>query len=157
MHITTTEIFADHYQFYIFDESFNHFDEPRLDWNSAERLEFGYLATERAIYVSTVAHLNRHRLKVFLDETPLAQYERTFYTRLRVDGSAIKISAPANAEEDDLEIQVAPGAYNVWVCSRNIGIDELSTDPDSDDQLSEEEFLHREDLEVYDLFIQPVV
>lgn len=155
MHITTTKIFADHYQFYIFDAEFDHYSEPRLDWSQPDRLEYGYLATERAIYVSTVADLNSHRLRVFQNESPTQQYERIFSVELEIEGNAIQVSAPANSPEDDLIIPVSPGHYLISVCSNHVGIDELTVLPDNEEPLSDEEFLSREDIECYDVFIEP--
>ena len=154
MHITTAKIFADHYQFYIFDAEFDHYNEPRLDWHQPDRLKYGYLATERAIYVSTVADLNTHRLRVFLNESPTQQYEREFSANLQIQGNAIKISAPTNSPEDDLIIPVSPGHYLITVCSNHVGSDELTVFPNNIEPLSDAEFLSREDMESYDIFIE---
>ena len=152
MQVAMDRVFADHYQFYIFDSLHDHASDAQLNSSGGGKLPFGYLASERAIYVSTVAHLNTHRVRVFIDELPSQEYERTFVTRLLVDGSGVTLSAPACPPEEELTIPIAPGAYRVHVCSRNIGIDELDVLPEGAEELSDEEFLIREDIEYYDIF-----
>jgi hypothetical protein len=43
----------------------------------------------------------------------------------------------------------------VSVCSSGIGVDELTLYPDRDEQMSDDELFSHDDLEYYDLFIQP--
>ncbi len=61
-------IFADHYQFYIYDSDYDHYSDERLNWVSATAKDFGYISTEKAIYVKTVSDLNDHRIRVFINQ-----------------------------------------------------------------------------------------
>ena len=60
-----TRIFAGHYQFYIHDSESNHYEDSRLDWGNSEKLNFGYMASEEAIFVLTNADLNDHCVHLF--------------------------------------------------------------------------------------------
>src|SRR5450756_2327202 len=155
MLLVTTSIFADHHQFYVFDSNFDHFKDPDLVWTASRSLAYGYLASKRAIYVSTVASLNLHRLRIFLNEAPVLKYERVFSSDLLITSRVLKISAPANAPEDDVQIHLPCGAYRVSVCSSAIGVDERVLYPDRDEPMSDEELFTHDDLEYYDLFVQP--
>lgn len=153
MLVAVERLFADHQQFHIFDAAFDHYGDPRLDWITGPRREFGYLAVERAIYVSTVAAFNTHRLRVYLDDEPPQGYERVFSATLSVRGEAIVFSAPSNTPDDDLVVPLAAGDYLVRICSRNLGTDELSVCGDRDEPLDDDEFLARDDIESYDVFV----
>jgi hypothetical protein len=155
MLLMTARIFADHHQFYVFDSNFDHFKDPDLDWAASPRLAYGYLASKRAIYVSTVASLNSHRLRIFVNEKPISKYERVFTSDLLIASGVLKVSAPANAPEEDVQIQLPCGVCRVSVCSSGIGVDELTLYPDRDEQMSDDELFSHDDLEYYDLFIQP--
>jgi len=149
----TKRIFASHYQFYIYDSDFDDFLNPRLDWMEAEREKFGYLSTEKAIYVSTVADLNDHRLRVFLEQIPSDNYERIYEQSLLLESGALVISAPANNDADDLMINLQNGLYKIFVCSNSIGKDMFSYDHDYNEEMSDEEYFEHEEFENYDIFI----
>lgn len=151
---TSSRIFADHHQFYVYDSDYDHYNDPNLDWNTAERLDFGYLATNKAIYISTVASSNSHRLRVFIGEQPSFNYERVFQFTLLLNSGALAISAPANEPEDDLMVKLEPGAYRLSICSSAIGADELSLFPNRKEPMTDDEFLTHDDFEYYDLFVQ---
>lgn len=149
-------IFADHYQFYLYDEGFEHYEEPNLNWQSGQKLEFGYMAVPRAIYVSTVAHLNSHRVRVYVGDRPHEAYERVVTSNLSIESGVLLIAAPTDLPEDILKVQVKPGDYECFVCSSAVGVDELDKEPDRDEPLSDEEFLKRDDFEHYDVYLLPV-
>jgi hypothetical protein len=149
----TKRIFASHYQFYIFDSNFDDFLNPRLDWMEAEREKFGYLSTKNAIYVSTVADLNDHRLRVFLEQTPSNNYERIYERNLLLESGVLVISAPANDEADDLKINLQKGVYKIFVCSNSIGKDMFSYEHDYEEEMSDEEYFEHDEFENYDIFI----
>ena len=44
MLVLQTRIFADHYQFYIHDLEYDHYDDSRLNWTDGEKLDYGYMA-----------------------------------------------------------------------------------------------------------------
>ena len=79
-----SRIFASHYQFYIHDADYEHYDDPRLSWENGEKLEYGYMATEGAVYVSTKSDLNDHCVKVYVDETPNKNMYETFYYNIKI-------------------------------------------------------------------------
>jgi len=149
----SSRIFADHYQFYIYDSEYKHFSDDRLNWITAEREQFGYISTEMAIYVSTVADLNSHRLRVYLGEEPNAEYERVYSRDLAIPSGRVVISAPANEESDDLRLSVEKGNYTVFVCSNSIGKDMLSYDVEYDDDMTDEEYVKHDEFEYYDIFL----
>lgn len=149
----TKRIFASHYQFYIFDSNFDDFLNPRLDWMKAERERFGYLSTENAIYVSTVADLNDHRLRVFLEQTPSKIYERIYERNLLLESGVLVISAPTNNEVDDLKINLQKGVCKIFVCSNSIGKDMFSYDRNYNEEMSDEEYFEHDEFENYDIFI----
>lgn len=154
MLVTTERLFADHYQFYLYDDGYAHFEDPLLNWETGSRAAHGYLVSQRAIYVSTVSHLNSHRLRIFVGESPTNDYERVFRVKLNLQSGVLVISAPANSEEDDVKVELSPGIYQVVVCSSAIGKDELDVLPDAEEQLNDEEFFLRDDIEYYDVFIE---
>ncbi len=149
----TKRIFASHYQFYIYDSDFDDFLNPRLDWIEAEREKFGYLSTEKVIYVSTVSDLNDHRLRVFLEQTPSEIYERIYERNLLLESGVLIISAPANNETDDLKINLQKGVYKISVCSNSIGKDMFSYDHNYNEEMSDEEYFEHDEFESYDIFI----
>ena len=150
----TKVIFADHQQFYIYDAGYEHFADPALDWQKAPRLAHGYLASERAVYVSTVAPLHSHRVRVYLDQAPTLAYERVFTAQIAIGSGSLVISAPANESEDDLIIPLPPARYRLRICANSVGIDEMHVEPDRNDPMEDEELAQRDDIEYYDLFLE---
>ena len=145
MLIKTDRIFADHYQFYIYDSAYDHYSDDRLQWTDENRVEFGYLTTDKAIYVNTSAGLNDHRARVYIDEKPeLDRYERVFSRDLAIPSGVLTISAPADSDEDKLNISIAPGNYSVKICSNSIGKDLFTFDDDGEEMEDEEYFKHDE-------------
>ncbi|MEI4550233.1 hypothetical protein [Pseudoalteromonas spongiae] len=97
-------IFADHYQFYIYD--YDHYSNERLNWVSATAKDFGYISTEKAIYVKTVSDLNDHRIRVFINQEPSISYEQVFSSNIEFESDKLIVSAPANDEENDFVLPV---------------------------------------------------
>ena len=129
MLIHTERIFADHYQFYIFDSNYAHLNDNSLNWESTDKLEYNYIANDKAIYVSTVADLNDHRLRIYENEKPeTGKYERIFEHQLNVDSGKLVISTPINTQDDDIVINLKKKQYTIFVCSNSIGKDFFSFD-----------------------------
>jgi len=145
--------FADHYQFYVYDSEHDHYSDKELDWQTSEKKEYGYLAVEKAIYVSTVASLNDHRVRVFVEDYPKEKYERQFKWKLDLPSGKLVLSAPANSEEDDVFIEVEPGRYQVFVCSNSIGKDMFSYEHEYDEEMGDEEYFKHDEFEYYDIYV----
>lgn len=152
MLIHTERIFADHYQFYIFDSAYNHFDN--LDWNLNKKEKYGYISTDKGLYVLTVSDLNDHRLRIYKDEKPIiSNYERFFEHQLTIDSGILVISTPINTDEDDIKITLDKGKYKIFICSNSIGKDLSSFKDNYDDELSDKEYNSYDIFEYYDLYI----
>lgn len=147
-------MFADHYQLHIYDSNYDHYNDPRLQWNDTNRGEFGYLATERAIYVSTVADLNDHRMRVYLNQLPSTEYERVFVRELVVTSGILVFSGIADTEDEKVRVSLEPGKHRIHVCGNSIGKDEYSYDIDAQD-LSNDEYFKHDEFEYYDIFVNP--
>jgi|JI8StandDraft_1071087.scaffolds.fasta_scaffold303709_1 hypothetical protein len=147
------KIFADHYQFYIFDSAYDHYSNVRLDWRNEETESYGYLKTEHCIYVSTVSDLNSHRVRVYVNEGQHLVYERKFESLINIPSGRLIISAPANSEDDDLAIPLESGLYKITICSNSIGKDMLSYDARYDENMSDDEYLKHDEFEYYDIFL----
>ncbi len=149
-----TRIFADHYQFYVHDSEYEHYDDSRLDWTEGKKLEFGYMATEQAIYVSTKADLNDHCVNVFIDETPnKSNYERCFVHTLEIPSGKLLISSPSGEDEED-SIKIEKGKYKISLCGKNIGKDMFSFNEEFDEEMSDEEYCKLDKFESYDIYIE---
>ncbi|WDE96339.1 hypothetical protein PQO03_11525 [Lentisphaera profundi] len=110
------------------------------------------MATDQAIYVSTVADLNDHRLRVYIDESPDKSYERTFQKNLNITSGTLVVSAPANSGDDDLKINLNNGEYIITVCSNSIGKDVYTYDEDGE-EMEDEEYFQHDEYEYYDVYI----
>ncbi len=149
----TDRVFADHYQFYLHDSGYDHFSDPKLEWKEENRQEHGYLATDKAIYVSTVAHLNDHRVRIYLGGLPEEHsYERTFVREVHVESGRLVLSALANNPDENVVIDLEPGVYCVSVCGNAIGKDQYSFEPDGD-FIEDEDYLANDAFEHYDIYI----
>jgi len=154
MHKLQSRIFADHYQFYIHDAEYEHYNDSRLDWKEGKKLEYGYMATEKAIYVSTKADLNDHCIKIYINESPIkSNYETNFTTTLEITSGKLLLSSPSGEYDED-QIEIANGTYKVSVCGKNIGKDMFSYNEEFDEEMSDNEYCNLEKFESYDIFIK---
>lgn len=153
MLLDTYRVFADHYQFYLYDSEFDHYSDERLAFVDSTALEFGYRGCERAIYVSTVAGLNDHRVRVYLDQTPEGSYERRFEWDISIPSGTMVISSPAYTPDEEEQISLPAGDYRMVICSSAIGVDELTDGPSGDDPMEDEEFFTHDDFEHYDIYL----
>jgi hypothetical protein len=149
-----TRIFASSYQFYIHDADYEHYDDQRLSWSDGEKLKYGYLATENAIYVLTKSDLNDHCVRIYVGKTPETnQYESVFDHKLEIISGRLLISSPSGEEIDD-SIELANGIYRVKVCGKNIGKDIFSYSEEFDEEMDDDEYCNLNKFEAYDLFIE---
>ena len=149
-----SRIFASNYQFYIHDADYEHYDDPRLSWSDGEKLKYGYLATESAIYISTKSDLNDHCVKVYVGEIPETnQYESVFDHKLEIISGRLLISSPSGEDLDD-SIELPNGTYRVSVCGKNIGKDMFSYSEEFDEEMDDDEYCNLNKFEAYDVFIE---
>lgn len=149
-----TRIFADHHQFYIHDSEYEHYDDSRLNWMDGEKLDYGYMATEQAIYIPTKASLNDHCVKIFIDETPIkSNYETCFTHNLEISSGTLLISSPSGEDEKDA-LKIDKGNYKITICGKNIGKDMFSFDENFNEEMSDEEYCNLDKFESYDIYIE---
>lgn len=147
----TFRIFADHYQFFVYDGDLNPF-EPLPAYSEASIAQ-GWTRTGHAISFSTQAHLNEHRLDFFQERPP------TDLKAERVTIHPLKLTSGALALHDTEEIVLAhlqPGDYAVVLAAYNLGSEQVA----AEDELPDEEFFAHLEWERYELYVfqspQPV-
>lgn len=142
-------IFADNYQFMLFDGEPNPFDAfPEIDEATIQR---GWIRNEHAIWFFTHADCNDHRLDVCL----MDHYEPDrFATRQTVHnlrlsrGALFYFNAPGHQR-----FRVAPGDYMVYCRAYNLG----EEDPEGMVTMTDEEFFRHTEWERYELILVPGV
>jgi hypothetical protein len=139
-------IFADHYQFFVYDGDSNPFDP--LPLYSEETVVRGWTRTERAVAFSTVSHLNDHRLDVFYGKPPaLAGHDRA-----TIHGLHLRLGSLALYDTEDQELaSLSPGNYAIVMVAYNLGAEQSM----EEDELSDEDFLQRDDWERYAMYVYP--
>jgi|GEM_PF-7047720 len=152
----TVRLFCEFYQFYLYDSEYDHGSDERLAWTDENRQEHGYLSTERAIYVSTVADLNDHRVRVYIDEKRNAEYERVFSRKISIDSGVLVLSGVGYEEEERSAITLSAGLYSVEICGNAIGKDALTFDPKAEEEEDDEQFFKHDEYEHYDIFLNRV-
>ena len=153
MIINQQRIFADSYQFYVFDSSCNHYKE--LSWENNTKLKYDYIASDSAIYVSTVSDLNDHRLRVYTNEEPVdCKYQRVFKRQININSGKLIISSPSCSEDEEIIIKLKKGTYSISICSNSIGKDLFSYGEKYQEEMSEDEYLMHDCFEYYDIYIQ---
>lgn len=149
-----SRIFASHYQFYIHDADYEHYDDPRLSWEDGEKLDYGYMATEGAVYVSTKSDLNDHCVKVYVDETPNKNMYETFFVHtVEVSSGRLLISSPSGEDLED-SIELNNGKYTISICGKNVGKDMFSYKEEFDEDMEDEEYCRIDKFESYDVFLE---
>lgn len=155
----TGRIFADSYQFYVYDDAYDPF-ETLPEWDEANSAR-GFIADTRAVCLGTRAHLNDHWVELFVSaQAPeVGEAERVLAFNLSIQGNALALMGPTDGDEDILRFEVSPGDYTLFVLAYNIGTDAFSTgeleDQDDDDDLTDEELAARTDYERYRLILVP--
>lgn len=150
--LTEFRIFADHYQFYVYDtevepspESFCFEpDEHRSDLGSYRQ---GYLTNGETIFFGTDAHLNVHWIEVYSSpQVPdFGEAERVIALPLKVDSGKVGITNLLSMSEPIKIVFVEPGVWTVYLLAFNLGSDqfwdrrvvrpERNPEPLSDEQL----------------------
>lgn len=144
-------IFADHYQFYVFDgETDPH--EIDEEW-SDEIIEKGYLQGKSSIHVVTIGDYNDHAVSIHIgspsEDLPEGGHDAT--TEINIESGKVKLSSPAYGSDDEPEFDIGPGVFKITIRSLNSGVEE----PDAVEDLEDSEFFKLEHLERYELYFEP--
>lgn len=154
MLLLQTRIFASHYQFYIHDSEYEHYDDVRLNWSEGEKLEYGYMATEHAIYISTKSDLNDHRVRIYLGRPEnVTVYETCFFHNLEIPSGILQLSSPSGEYEDDVVV-LEKRKYNVSILGKCVGKDMFSYEEQFNEEMTDQEYFNFELFEIYDIYIE---
>ncbi|WP_027967456.1 hypothetical protein [Halomonas halocynthiae] len=144
-------IFADHYQFYVFDSEADPYaiDE---EW-SDEVLKKGYLQGKRTIHVVTVGDYNDHAVTIHKGHPSevLPEGGHGATTEITIYSGKVKLSSPAYGYDDEPEFNIGAGVYKLTIRSLNSGKEY----PDAVEDLEDKEFFKLEHLERYELYFEP--
>lgn len=145
-------VYADHYQFYIYDSKVDPF--ANLPEWSQETVDRGYIANDHVLHISTRAHLNDHWVELWINNEPpdTSTFDRSFCVTMNIVSGRILIRGPVDMDDDVYGVNISPDIYTVYVLTRNLGVDQFSTDEinkSDDHELTDEEIESRTDLERY--------
>ena len=145
-HLAKIRIFADRYQFWVHDRDTNPFDTlPEFTKATIKR---GWSRTSRAIAFHTTAHLNDHRLDIFLcDSNPRVND----YDRATVHPIAISSGLVVYDTEESFSIELAENNYSLIMVAYNLGKEQ---DPE-ETELEDSAFFEKFEWERYELYICP--
>jgi len=140
------QIFADHYQFYVFDGDLSPYENMEK-W-SDEAVKKGYISGSHAIGIGTVAHFNNHRVNVYINDyiRENSKADITHNHELTITSGTIKLTSPAYTKTEEPKSTIPNGVYNVTIIGFNLG-------KEDEDDLSDEELLQRDDLERYEIHL----
>jgi hypothetical protein len=140
-------VFADNYQFLLFDPAVDPF-RPFPQINEATSRQ-GWTRNEHALWVFTRAHYNAHRLDVSLADQyrPDPAAARQTVHNLALPGGSLALFE----HPDHIRFRVAPGAYQVYCRAYNLG----SEDPNGMAFLSDDEFFGHNEWERYEIILVP--
>jgi hypothetical protein len=141
----TAPIVADHAQFYVHDSSVNPFEPFPTITDRESRL--GWTRNDNSIWYSTAGQLWSYRLDIFVAAHPPlpGDSERMLAHNLDLPTGNLVVH-----EQPGCSIFLRPGSYSIYLRAYNLGCE-------TDEELPDPEFLAREDLERYELFIVPGV
>lgn len=130
--LTEFRIFADHYQFFVYDsdaeycpESFaSEVDGKRTDIGSDRQ---GYITNGTTINFHTDAHLNVHWIEIYLANQPpkFGKAERVIALPLQVNSGKIAITTLNSDPKAPKKVAVRPGTWTVYLLAFNLGTDQL--------------------------------
>ena len=107
-HLDTIRIFADHYQFWVYDSEHNPF-EPLPEYTD-ESVNRGWQRTPYAISFTTRAHLNDHKLEIFFCET---QPDLNHAERVTAHPMSIGSGLNIHDTKDSFKCSLAKGEYTL--------------------------------------------
>jgi hypothetical protein len=153
--LATLRCFADHYQLYLVDGDYDHWSDPNLNWETGIKTANGNLVSRRAIYISTKADLNAHRIRIF-NAQPSGSYDYQESHTLELSTGSLMLYGIADLPDERLQIPIAPGTHTITICARNLGIDQFSDGIDVPNrELDDDEFFAHDEFEHCDIYIQP--
>jgi hypothetical protein len=140
--ICAGRIFADHYQFSIFDVGVNSADNMP-DWTEAETSDLGYITNGRVIYVGTVADLNTHWIEIYLSDLPpdFDDCQKVLAINILVDSGAVIVEGMY--QNFSCRIDVNNGTYIVYILGYNLGVEIKTLIPITDEELERRTELER--------------
>lgn len=164
--LTEFRIFADHYQFFVYDveteplpESF--FSDPddyRSDIGSYRQ---GYITDGKTICFGTVAHLNDHWIEVYSSpQAPdFGQAERVIALPLKVASGRVGITDLLYLHEPK-EISINSGVWTVYLLAFNLGSDQywhrrVARTERNPERLSDEQLRANWEFERYRIVLVP--
>jgi hypothetical protein len=142
-------IFADNYQFLLFDPSKDPFDSPS-PWDEAASKR-GWTRNSQALWIGTRAHGNDHRVDLRLATRYMrdASAERETVHNMRFANGRLAIFEHPN----DINFRLPAGEYKLYCRAYNLGNERpLSTSIPSDD-----EFFNHDEWERYEVILVPGV
>jgi len=137
-------IFADNYQFVLYDFEANPFEPlPEINKRTSEQ---GWTRTQHALWIFTRAHGNDHRIDVRLsaryDPDPAAMRQTVFNLRLPT-GTLALFEHP-----EHVRFRVPPGDYMIYCRAYNLG-----SEGDSEVELPDDEFFKHDEWERYEVVL----
>jgi hypothetical protein len=141
-------IFADNYQFMVYDEERDPFDPfPEINEMTSRR---GWTSNPQSLWIYTKAHANAHRLDVRTSDRydPDPSAARQTVHNLRLTKGVLVINDP-----EFVRVRVPPGDYMIYIRAYNLGAE----DPDVAIELPDEDFFRHSEWERYELVLVPGV
>jgi len=115
-------LFADYYQFYIFDAANGAAALPEMTKANVAR---GYAVTRAAAFVGTRAHLNDHEvvLRAARAAPKVPRCDRAFVLPLEVASGRLCVAGLPDLDAPAIVLRVAPGRYDLHVFVFELGVD----------------------------------
>lgn len=141
-------IFADHYQFYLYD-NYPAWWAEMPDWIENDHSRKGYICNGRTIYIGTQADSNNHWLEIYSSDRPPSfnQCERAIGLNIEVQSGELVFDTTLG---NGVSMRLEPGKYVAYILQFNLGEEEIDSY-----RLSDEEFFQRTDLERYKIVLVP--
>ena len=145
--IRSFRLLADHGQFYAHDASIDPWDS--LPTITEEVTRRGWARSEHAVHYYTVGNLWDFRLDLYQAQEPptLDGADRVLAHTLLLPTGVLTVGNPI-ADDNVLTYALRPGEYALYLRAFHLGAE-------SAEELNDDEFLGRSDLERYELFVVP--
>jgi hypothetical protein len=146
------KIFADYYQFYIFDAS-QKFWEDMPDWHE-ENAKKGYISNGRTIYLATMANFNYCWLEVYLSDCvpSFDTCERALSININIASGKLGIATP---NDRMASLSVKSGSYIAYVLTFNLGVNKFTYWKTNEDFLNSNRKEVRTNTERYTIILMP--
>ena len=146
-HLSGFRVFADHYQFYLHDESVEPYEVDE-QWNDLA-VARGSIAGKSVIHIGTKAHLNDHWIDIFAGSPPDG-HDAEIVHKLSLDlpSGRLKLST-MSPDPSDPVFNFAPGNHQLTILGFNRGMED-----DASHELDDAAFSARRDLERYEVYVE---